>query len=351
MKTIQYILALTILLLSFLSSDAQFSYDYEYETGSYSELTGATVITVPEDGYYLDLDKEKFLCYSEIYEADGQKGLIIKREGSFQLKNAGTTATFLFSGGFVLRNDTEISYKIEGEKKDTNRVVKVQYEKIGFNYGEANEFMNFQIWIYPNTGDFEAHVGSYLVNTNGSSYSTGTSAWGPATGVIRMDTLYNFLNIITLSEDPAQPSIWRGDFRLLGDTPVEGATLKFKNQAEPIDHTTTNDDDEPGDDGNGGDPGSWPVGVKSPDQESTSFFVYPNPASNYVHIGMKGEFIKGDPILMDVYSSNGALVKHLEINQPSIEGAVLDVSSLSQGIYFIRDRNHSLMSTSFVVNR
>ncbi len=350
MKTITLTSILATALSMIASIGLAQSYDFEYEAATYSELTGATVIEVPAEGYFLDLNKEKFLCFSEIYRANGDDGFKISREGSFQLLKDGTKATFLFSGGFVLRDDTEISYLIEGQKKDTNRVIKVQYENVGFNYGEEAEYMNFQIWVYPNTGDFEAHVGSFLVNTNGSSYSTGTSAWGPATGVIRMDTAYNFLNIITLADNPSNPDIRRGDFRLLGDTPAEGAILKFKNQAPAIDHTIPgDDDDDDGDQGNGGSPMNWPVGLDDGPHAPLLVYGYPNPATQQITFEFSQEFIKTDPILFDVIALDGRRVTQISTQQMTDQKIRLNVSDWPSGIYILSGKDHPEMFSRFQV--
>ncbi|GEM_PF-5921693 len=357
-------------LLSGIVAQAQ-NYDYSYDLDTYTELTGATVLSdIWDNGAdTIDLQGEHFLSFGTEYEADGSNGAIVFADGGIQFRDSETMANFTFTGAHNKRDNSEISYKVEGAAGSLGRVLKVQYKNVGFQFGEPAEYSNFQIWVYPNTGDMEAHIGPHLVNTNGgSSYSTGLTHWGPGFIISRSDFSYNPLQVVSINPGPENPQVYINEFKALEETPTEGSILKFTNQNPPIDGSGNagggngngngngNGDGNGDGNGNGGDNGGdpvdpidWPVGIQDGSIEVVKLNVYPNPASELMNVQVNhaSDNIKN----FVLFNLLGEQVQRVSVNVRNGEGtAVMDVSQLPPGMYILRGEKDSNVTVSLVVD-
>jgi len=346
MKAIQYkTLILTLLIGSGLQSFFQ-GYTYSRESGTFTELVGGTMVEgLSEEEFQVDLDGEKFLVHGEIYRADGENGLAITQEGQLIFNDESTIGEYLFSGSFIETENTEVSYLLEGEKKELDRVFKVEFKRIGFNYGSSAEFMTFQLWVFPNTGDLEIHVGPQFVDSNNAPYVGFAS--GPAAGVLRVDTAHNFLNVSMLGGTPSSAYMFT-NFTFMEGTPAEGDIMKFDNIADPLDHSIIDDDDDDNTGGgnNGGGSGTWPVGIIDGGVQNLGFTLYPNPTVQQLNIELNDDVIKVDPVLFQIISIDGRVIEEIRMNN-NVES--VNVSQYSNGIYFIQNKFNPSQRSRFLV--
>lgn len=214
-------------------------------------------------------------------------------------------STDLIDRGFEL--DTPLSpilYHTEGPVGE--RVFTLEYNNAGFWNGELQngiyvDFINLQLRIYEETGDFEYHIGPYSV-TNPAADFEGES--GPGMGVIEgLD--YNAGNIngeiLLLKGNPLSPQIETSnpDVYLTWPIPV-GTVYRFSNE---------------------------PTAVSDPVLESSAYY-YPNPCREFV--ALRSEF--SDEIKSSVYIINSVGEVVGTDNDPDI----IELENFSAGIYTLK---------------
>lgn len=77
----------------------------------------------------------------------------------------------------------------------------------------------------------------------------------------------------------------------------------------------------------------YPLGIKNNLQKQQDVILYPNPASTFILLDMKGE--KGEKYLLELYSLNGVLV-HKEEAECTGSRRQMDLPLLEDGIYFLK---------------
>ena len=196
-------------------------------------------------------------------------------------------------------SSSPISYLIEGATG--NRIFKIEWRNFGFwEDSTENDFMNMQMWLYEGTNVIEYRYGPNLVNTESFEGETGpivllVSSTNEDTDEI-VDTAY------LLTEDPANPTVLvfeaGDDFdggALQGSIP-DGTVYRFT-----------------------------PQPLSTEDSSKINFQIYPNPTTEFLNIKTQSTDYN-----LSIYNSLGQ-----RMSVSSIENRI-DVSKLSNGIYFIK---------------
>lgn len=199
-------------LLPFIAANSQpiVSYDLETKTGSYEEITGATVvksysgverteindiafwgtgtevtesktgpgIPIGFDFQYNDTYMNQFVIGGNFYIALGKDEITLDPSSSFH-KVGGTGSNTLgntYINDVFNNNDTEISYKLDGEAP--NRVLTIQFKDMGISTNlwdpEMYKIVNFQIKLYETSNNIEFIYKDWNVeNGNNLSFHVG----------------------------------------------------------------------------------------------------------------------------------------------------------------------------------
>lgn len=89
------------------------------------------------------------------------------------------------------------------------------------------------------------------------------------------------------------------------------------------------------------------VGIKDQETGTESLQVYPNPASDIVYLNLPDEG-QGGEVLADIFDASGKLVQQKVISG----GSQLDVSELTEGMYFLKILyNQQLFHSKILINR
>ena len=147
-----------------------------------------------------------------------------------------------------------ISYQVLGEPGDRKLVF--EYKEAGFNDGDINDKISFQIWLYEYNNAIEIHIGPNTVNPE--VYQP--NGWdGPYIGINNhLDNYFLFVD-----GDPLNPVLYTADDSnngLIG-TPPNGTVYSFRPTV-----TSVND--------------YWA-------NSNAEVNIYPNPASDFVNIDVE----------------------------------------------------------------
>jgi hypothetical protein len=145
------------------SAFAQNSYSFKEATDTYTELSDATVIKSSDfsSGFYmLPVENETYKFYNIRFKFGGILTFAVQPNGNLRIDN--DSSLIIIDGAFTyldsIDNTSQISYKIEGQSG--NQIVKVQWKNFKIRDGGANNFVNFQIWVYQKSGLIENRYGS-----------------------------------------------------------------------------------------------------------------------------------------------------------------------------------------------
>ncbi len=292
-------------------ANAQSVYNFETENSTYVNLTGSTSLNngdVWDDpGYTIPLGFNfSFGTYtfSTIYILEWSVGGVLSSDPV----DGGIVPLFVpigqdlidlgFSSGISQSN---ISYKTEGTAG--SRILKIEWNNVGF-YEDSTEsdFMNFQLWLYEGTNTVEFRYGPSEINNPSESFEGET---GPQISLITSfnidlqqldDTAYflsgNPTNPTVIVLNPGQTIVLS---YLQGMMP-NGTVYRFLRQ---------------------------PLSIE--DFSKVDFQIYPNPALDYLNIKTQSTNYN-----VTIYNSLGQ-----KVNATLSENRI-DISNLSDGIYFIK---------------
>lgn len=313
-------LLLIVFLFFGIFMNAQSGYQFETENIPYQNLNGSTSLNnglVWDDpAYTIPLGFEIViggLSYSTIYfPADGLGAELT----TFYSLEFGTTGIIIPVAQDVVdlgestgNSLSPISYKIEGAAG--NHILKVEWNNAGF-YDDsfASDFINFQVWFYEGTHIIEFRYGPSQINNPQESYEDQD---GP---------LVAFAPLVDNNEGIL----------------IENAYLFTGNPANPTVVVLTGDDEA-----NGSLVGNIPNGtvyrfipqtLSTEDFSKIDFQIYPNPTSDYLNIKTQSNNYN-----FSIYNSLGQIM-----NATSVENRI-DISSLSNGIYFMKIETETTSAT------
>ncbi|MDR1345445.1 MAG: T9SS type A sorting domain-containing protein [Bacteroidales bacterium] len=93
-------------------------------------------------------------------------------------------------------------------------------------------------------------------------------------------------------------------------------------------------------------PVSTPVNIVSPNNDNVKFALYPNPAKDYIYLSING--IEGD-VFMQIVDISGKAIMAQQFVASSQTVKNLDISTLTQGAYFVTLQNRNSISTKKIM--
>ena len=289
--------------LAFCPSLPGQNYTFTHTTETYTDLTGATVISSTFWGigdwipYKMPFDFKFFgTVQDSMYIIGGWAGLNMHGSGFFQDGEIYFCDADLHERG--VGGPSDISVAVTGTAP--NRVFKLQLRNAGFYYDQsANEddFINVQLWIHESTGVIEIRFG--LSSVSPATYDPYN---GPTVALI-----LDFTTYITLSGDANSPTAFTGFPSLeVNGTPSNGKVYRFTPSAVGIGDIT---------------PTEWVT-------------VFPNPSADRFTITLN-ESLKGDALQAEVTDLQGRVLLHRQ-NVESHQPWVVDLTGSPQGMYLLR---------------
>ena len=295
MKYVLVLLSLQILTLSFCF--AQEKYVFEASSQAYENLKDPIVLN---DSNYPDFYDELMVevDFPIFYFGKKMYSILVKNRGEVVFGNLEERIE-LFPVRLKIKSNSKISYKVEGTPDCGNRILKIEYQNMGFKCDLANYyFVNVQLWIYENTGIIEIHFGESLDNPEiydvAENNCNGDFYYGSR---LRFNS-----NLSAMPYDnPDQPKFFQGDLLDLGHAgigaiPSPGTLYRF-------------------------DPEIY---------SDSDFEIHPNPARLFTHISRP---INCGDFQVKVFDTRGQFLFQKEFTYPS---QFLDTSDLIPGIYFVQ---------------
>jgi len=299
--------SLRIILFLFLFVDTASAqhYDFYEDQIPYTELENPTIIESPnfEDDNFtiLPLQGETYHFFNVDFTFGGLSTFAIQTFGNLRIDD--DTSAVIIDGIFtdldLIDGTTTLSYIIEGSSG--SQIVKAQWKNVALANGDEGNFVNFQIWVFQETGQIELRYGPVSEN-NLSGYTQNN---GPYAGIFHssdsFDDMYS-KHWLFGHPDEIQTDL-NQDFnfqRLLG-IPQEGTVYRF------VPTTLSGDGTEDG------------------MNQSNTFSIYPNPVRTEIQIAGITDEIKSCKI-MDI---RGSLLEAYP--NPSL----ISVANLPIGIYVL----------------
>lgn len=175
-KMKKYSILLTMAVLGFVSCEKEtdqndtqnYNYDFSVSTGTYQDLTNSTSLNngnVWDDPQYIIPIGFDFeignKTYTTLYITEaGLGGVLISdpsSQGVFSLM--APIAQDIEDRELILgQSSSPISYKTVGTVG--NRILKVEWNNVGFFGGGIDDYMNFQLWVYESSNIVEYRYGS-----------------------------------------------------------------------------------------------------------------------------------------------------------------------------------------------
>ncbi|MCD4747445.1 MAG: T9SS type A sorting domain-containing protein [Bacteroidales bacterium] len=299
----------TLIFLIFFGSNVfSQSYDFSYTTGNYANLEGATDLTNGNAWTSLDFVIPigfDFEFYGESFNTMHIRSYIHFDDGDMYFINQ------FYSGSFVDRGDSPVSYLLEGSAG--NRILKIEWQNMGFSgelnsLGTTDDFINSQLWLYETTNNIELRIGPSSIIHPDESYI----GWGgPWIGICHAFS-FNPADVesISLEGDPANPDIIYNDNNFstfLTGTPADGIIYKFCYNANAVNQTFLD----------------------------TGVDIFPNPSSGIVNIKTRNRNTAIDQI--KIFDSKGLLLEIIPILKQSIDKVTeVNLSGFPAGIYFFQ---------------
>lgn len=295
------------------------SYTFEELSGEYSDLTESIILEEADydNDYFLNLDieGETIPFFGLDFNFGGITTYAVQPLGNVRVDND-SSAVILDGlrslGIYPLDETTKLSYQIDGEPG--SHIIKVEWKNHTLTQGEPNNFFNFQIWVYQETGVIEFRYGPRS-ESNGSGFTDEDLLfigifYSPDTFTSVYEKLWisGEIDDLEIDEEPVL-----GFDNILG-VPAEGTIYRFT----PTFLSTQN----------------------YPGKELLSDFVLaPNPAVESVSVQGLPEAIMN----VDVMDTRGKLVKQFS------SAHELEISDLESGIYFIRVETESYIGIKRLV--
>lgn len=258
-----------------------------------------------------ELEGETFWFYDVPFTFGGLKTIAMGNAGYMRIDN--DSSMIIIDGAFTymdyVDNTSSTTYSIEGTTG--HKIIKMQYRNMKLTSGEANNFLNLQIWYYQENGVVEIHYGARSEN-NASGY-TGTN--GPHAGMFYsaddFSVCYEKLWCTGNPNNPTLSTTANYNFQAMSGVPDEGTVFRFTplfliNAIEP------------------------PKDIKLPR-------IYPNPTTQGITIE---EISRGAQLqLTDSY---GRLITTTFASQEFVK---MDLSMYESGVYFLSIRESDKNTT------
>ncbi|MBL0317056.1 MAG: T9SS type A sorting domain-containing protein [Flavobacteriales bacterium] len=248
-----------------------------------------------------ELEGETFWFYDVPFTFGGLKTIAMGNTGYMRIDN--DSSLIIIDGAFTsmeyIDNTSSMTYTIEGESG--NKIIKMQYRNMKLSSGEANNFVNLQIWYYQEDGVVEIHFGARSEN-NASGY-TGTN--GPHAGMFYsaddFSVCYEKLWCTGNPNNPTLATTANYNFQAMSGLPDEGTVFRFT----PL--FLINALEQPAD-------------IKLPK-------IFPNPSNQWMRV----EDISTGAIL-ELTDSYGKHIKQYVATQESMN---IDLSTYEEGLYYL----------------
>jgi hypothetical protein len=282
---------------------AQQGYTFSQTTGIYADLVNPTTISGSnwdQDNYEIpvgfNFSFDNLTVDSVIVDDNGSiyftNGTVLKSVDGFYADLAASPTN----------TPSNISYLLTGPAGD--RVLKVQWKNAGF-YGDtnvlANEYVNFQIWLYEGSNKLEVRVGPSVITSGATIFGT---AGGPDVGLALTITQQNFSGLY-LQGSPAAPTVISltnaTTFPSLSAPPVDGTIYIFSRNISGV----------------------------AQDLYNPAVSVYPNPTSGILNISGLPE--NHETATVRIFDMLGRAVLSETLK---MQGSV-DLSQLNKGAYFL----------------
>ena len=306
------------------SLDAQ-TYHFSTSTGTYTDLVGSTSINNgftwddPQYAIPIGFNFDYFgETINEIFIEDFGFGATLATDTS----ETGTVAFLIPYGADIIDraydvvNDivtagssSNISYLLDGNSG--SRILKIEWNNVGFytelaDNGVSNDFTNFQLWLFEGSNDIEVHIGPNSITQPGLSFDGLSGSFVALLSAYDIDNDSITGEGIILEGDPTSPTIptilsSSTPYAFTGPIP-EGTIYRFS--------TTV-------------------VGLSELKSQSIDFSISPNPVVNNFRITLN-EPITNNAVTT-LLNMSGQVVKQITALNETI-----DVSDLSEGIYFVR---------------
>lgn len=219
---------------------------------------------------------------------------------------------------------SNISYLIEGAAG--NRILKIEWKNVGFysELGDDNistDYTNFQLWLYEGTNDIEIHFGPTSVTQPSLSYDgeTGTYVTFISEYDIENGVLIN--DGIILEGNASSPTMKLfsnfDSLTFLNGTIPNGTIYKFSNNN---------------------------TGIFEFKNSTIDVLIYPNPSNDYFNVVFAKEDIKVDSL--SILNTYGKTVKEI-----SYVGNGIDISDLTNGVYFVQINTAKGQSTKKLIKK
>jgi hypothetical protein len=202
-----------------------------------------------------------------------------------------------------------LSYTVEGNQ--SSRILKIEFNNVGFYFNQNTDYFNFQIWLYEGSNICEAHIGPNQVND--------LSDWvlsGPQCGVKK--TIAPKIGV-SLLHNPANPDTIQDpdNHYYLAGTPSNTIVYRFT----PIGFT----------------------GIDEPVLKKTSLDIYPNPVTDKLYVQSDEELEKAI-----VYNMLGERIAEAAINAKK---GIIETNQLSAGVYLLKLKGRDFERTDRFVKQ
>jgi hypothetical protein len=219
-----------LLVLTCVAYTASAQYTFTALSGqTYTEITNPTY-EIPDTSIYWGNVQTRvdmyFTSFGKQYDLYDYVYIPLKEGYAYFNNTSRSTTLYAAKGNFDGRpgagQTSVFSFKLDtvGGPKFI-----VQWKNMGFEGGDENDYINFQLWLYENTGVVEMHYGPTAVK-NGLWEN---NANGPTVGLLEMDdafsTIYNRHWLTGSASSPVVSNT--GVFQQMSSVPANGTVYRF----------------------------------------------------------------------------------------------------------------------------
>lgn len=229
---------------SFFMNAQDFAYNFSAITGNYENLANPTIVTsdVWDDpnitiniGFEFELydSTYTFLTISE-YIGTGTGGSVVFGDGLGIVNVLIPYGSDIIDRGFDSgESQSYIAHEVVGT--EGSRIFKLEWNNVGFysevdGQGTANNFTNFQMWLYEGSNNIEVHFGP----TSIKQFNLVHDAGGVLVGLLPNFDLSDYPEVLwSLGGDAADPDVVpTTDFEytypaVLENDPIDGTIYRF----------------------------------------------------------------------------------------------------------------------------
>lgn len=312
------LLAIAFAAVAQVSAWAQNTHTFTQTTGTYTDLVSPTVISAAgwdEDDYQVTLGFP-FVLGGTSYTAIelSANGLLFFVSGQNAKVVSGMLADMMDRG--ITASPSTISYLVSGTAG--SRIGKIQFKNAGF-YDDAsststtfvpfaNDFINFQIWLYEGSNKIEMHYGTSAVPDAAAIFDPNTGS--PVliiTQITSTSPTTEAYTGVSLQGTGTAPTLLplnaSSSFPSLTTIPANGTIFSFM--------PTT-------------------ISGISKDQVATAVSLFPNPATEVINFKGLADLKVSAPVTVSDVTGKVLLTETLGANQQ------LNISSLPKGSYLVK---------------